>query len=432
MHFAGDEGALASVEQLTATVAALQAECEDLLLKNAELEKSNRFLSDFIATVSHEIRTPMTAIIGFADLLYEDGDISLAPPQRIQTIDTIQRNSRYLLRVVNDILDLSKIEAGKFQIFPSTFSLIDLIADIRSLMEVRAHAKDLKFEVEYVGSVPEKIETDPTRLKQILVNLLGNAIKFTEIGGVRLLVRCVEEDVTRLQCSVIDTGIGLTDEQQAKLFTSYAQFHGRQNDRHVGTGLGLYISRRLAEMMGGTIEVESRVGEGSMFRASVAIDIPADCRLLDDAGAATVARPEFRHQVSSAVPQLPASFLIVEDGADNRRLLEHMLFKAGASSESVENGQEGVDRALSALQEGNPFDVILMDMQMPVMDGLQATRLLRKANYQGAIVAITAHAMDGDRQRFIEAGCDDYIAKPIDRGQLMQTILQFVGLPKSS
>lgn len=403
-------------------VQALRDERARLLAKIKHLESSNHYLSDFIASVSHEIRTPMTAIIGFADLLYEDGDISLAPRQRIQTIDTIQRNSRYLLQVINDILDVSKIEAGRFEIHPGEFSLVDLVADVWSLMSVRARSKDLAFDVECVDPLPELVVADMTRVKQILINLTGNAIKFTEDGGVRLITRCLSGAENAIQFTVIDTGVGMTKAQQDELFDRYGQFHGDPNDRYGGTGLGLYISQRLANLMGGEIEVESTVGKGSMFRTTLPVVIPQGLRFLQDARAAMVGRPDFDSKPNTD-KQLPGiSVLLAEDGVDNRRLLQHILTKAGATLEMVENGKEAVDLALQADRDGRPYDVVMMDLQMPVMDGLQATRLLRKEHYRGPIIAITAHSAESDARYCLDAGFDAHVCKPIDKAKLLRTV----------
>ncbi|MCP4589889.1 MAG: response regulator, partial [bacterium] len=290
--------------------------------------------------------------------------------------------------------------------------------------QVRADAKSLPFNIEFVGPVPETVESDPTRLKQILVNLVGNAIKFTETGGVRLVTRYVGERAEpETQLDVLDTGIGMTEEQASKLFQAFSQADTSTTRKFGGTGLGLNISKRLAEMLGGDIMVESKPGEGSMFRVSVATGPLDDVKLLDDPTTATVMRPEAAAATKPDADKLDCRILLAEDGLDNQRLIALLLKKAGAEVTVVENGKLAVDAALAARDSSAPFDVVLMDMQMPVMDGYEATGLLRQRNYTGPVIALTANAMASDRQKCLDAGCNDYASKPIDRQTLIQTIV---------
>ncbi|MCH7871762.1 MAG: response regulator, partial [Planctomycetes bacterium] len=330
---------------------------------------------------------------------------------------------RHLLQIINDILDSSKIEAGKLEVERIRCSPVQIVAEVKSLMQVRADAKNLRLLTEYIGDIPQTIETDPTRLKQILVNLVGNAIKFTEVGGVRLITRFVEHSAQpRMQFDVIDTGLGMTPEQLSRLFQAFSQADSSTTRNFGGTGLGLMISKRLAEMLGGDITVESKLGEWSQFRITVTTGPLDGVRMLDDPAAAEIAQPEETTVAKADVASLDCRILLAEDGPDNQRLIAFLLKKAGADVTVKENGKLAADAALAARDQGNPFDVILMDMQMPVMDGYEATDLLRQNGYSGPIIALTAHAMAGDRKKCIDAGCDDYATKPINLKKLLMTI----------
>jgi PAS domain S-box-containing protein len=418
----------------------LQAHHQDLLNANAALEEAktlaesaNRAKSEFLANMSHEIRTPMTAILGFTDVLLEHGNLENAPAERVDAARTIKSNGEHLLGLINDILDLSKIEAGKMTVELVDCSPCALVAGVASLMQVRAGAKGLPLQIEYRGPIPETIRTDPTRLRQILVNLVANAIKFTEVGAVRLITYLADGAEPPALCfDVVDTGIGMAPEQSARLFQVFAQADGSTTRKYGGTGLGLTISRRLAWILGGDVTlVASQPGVGSHFRATVAAGPLAGVSMIDDPLSATTVCGGVRAEAPEAAPLtlFGSRILLAEDGPDNQRLITHVLKKAGASVTVVENGHEAVDAAMGAQGTGSPFQVILMDMQMPVMDGYEATRCLRAFNYTGPIVALTAHAMAGDRQKCLAVGCDDYAAKPIDRTRLLETIQRCVSRP---
>jgi Amt family ammonium transporter len=373
--------------------------------------------------MSHEIRTPMTAILGYADLLLsEEGIDEVRDDQRL-AIEIIKRNGEHLLRVINDILDLSKVEAGKMEIQQIRCSPFKLVAEVVSLMRVRAETKRLRLETDFVGPLPETVLTDPLRLRQVLVNLVGNAIKFTERGEVRIAVRLADASGhPRLRFNVTDTGIGMNEEQLGKIFQPFTQVDGSASRTRGGTGLGLCISKRLTEAMGDAIEARSTAGKGSTF--SVTIDPgPLDrIRMIENAQEAS---PDRSATTTAATPkeiELHGRVLLAEDGPDNQRLIAFLLKKAGAQVTLAENGQVAYDEALAARARGEPFDVILMDMQMPVMDGYEATRQLRAQGYAGPIIALTAHAMAEDRQKCLDAGCDNYATKPIDRQKLLSTV----------
>ncbi len=393
-------------------------------------EAANRAKSEFLANMSHEIRTPMTAILGYSENLL---DPNLTEKERADAIQVIRRNGQHLLEIINDILDLSKIEAGRLEPEIIECSPGQLVADVYTLMRVRAEEKKLTWQAEFDGPIPEKIRSDPTRLRQILINLVGNAIKFTETGGVRLVAsfQPADEDTqrpARMRFDVIDTGIGLTAEQQARLFQPFSQADTSVTRKYGGTGLGLAISQRLARALGGDLTVRSTVGKGSTFSVTVGAG-PLD-------GVRIIERPSLGDFLSgheddtaqtvrsSDKPLKGLRILLAEDGPDNQRLITFILKKAGALVCVAENGQIGLDKALAARDEKRPFDVILMDMQMPVMDGYTATSKLRAAGYEGTIIALTAHAMASDRQKCIDAGCDEFATKPIDRKKLIDLITQ--------
>jgi PAS domain S-box-containing protein len=406
---------------------------EDELRKAKDAaDAANRAKSEFLANMSHEIRTPMTAVLGFADMLVEsvlccDECPKAAACQRRLTgreaVSTIRRNGEHLMQVIGDILDLSKIEADKVQIEAAPCSPVQLAAEVVSLMRPQAAAKQLILKTELAGPLPETVMTDPLRLRQVLVNLVGNAIKFTDQGEVCLVVRFTAESGSpRLWFDVIDTGIGMNEEQMKSLFQPFSQVDSSSTRKFGGTGLGLCISKHLAEAMGGSITVRSTPGSGSVF--SVAIDPGplAELQMLQNAQEALL---DCRPSATSAPAEkivLRGRILLAEDGPDNQRLICLLLGKAGAEVTAVDNGQLAVEAALAARAAGEAFDVILMDMQMSVMDGYTATRELRKQGYTAPIIALTAHAMADDCRKCLEAGCDGYAAKPIDRKTLLATV----------
>jgi len=390
-----------------------------------EAEAASRAKSDFLANMSHEIRTPMTAILGFAETLL---DPELDAGERLDAARTIQRNGDYLLAIINDILDISKIEAGKMEIERIACSPCRLIAEVADLVKVRAESCGLAFNVEYLGNIPETIQTDPTRLRQILINLIGNAIKFTKTGGVRLITRFVQREETEhmMQFDVLDTGIGMTAEQAAKLFQPFQQADTSTTRQFGGTGLGLHISKRLAKMLGGDIVVVgTQQGVGTRFRVTIATGPLDGVKMIDGGLTATSQTAEKPEEPARQVDLNGCRVLLAEDGPDNQRLISFHLKKAGADVTAVENGKIAVDAALAVQDQDKPFDVILMDMQMPVMSGYEATGLLRREGYTSPIIALTAHAMTGDREKCIEAGCDDYASKPIDRGALIAQVARW-------
>ncbi len=386
-------------------------------------EAASRAKSDFLANMSHEIRTPMTAILGYADLLAHD--VGSDPEQASEAVRVIRSNASHLLTIINDILDVSKIEAGQLKIERIRTSPVRLVNEACALVEPRVRGKGIGLRVCWDTPVPESVISDPTRLRQILLNLLGNAIKFTERGGVTVRVS-YEAERSALVLRVADTGIGMTPEERASIarFEAFTQADASTTRRYGGTGLGLRISNGLASMLGGGLEIDSVKGEGTTITVRVTAERAADARMLDSgtirsfdeiaSAGDTVARAS-----GASSPSLRGvRVLLAEDGPDNMRLISFLLTKAGAEVTGCENGRIAAETVEGA-GDGERPDVILMDMQMPELDGYDATRRLRAGGCTIPIIALTAHAMDGDRERCLEAGCDDYLTKPVDRAALI-------------
>ncbi|MBU0641003.1 MAG: response regulator [Planctomycetes bacterium] len=403
---------------------------EDIAAARETAEAATQAKSEFLANMSHEIRTPMTAILGYVDLIKEGcpQQCEFGAREYGEYLSTISRNAEHLLEIINGILDLSKIEAGRFDIERTSCSPIQLVADVLSLMQVRADQQGLSLRAEFDGRIPETIRSDTTRIKQVLINLVGNAIKFTETGSVRLVARLVSPDLIAgdaepmLQFDVIDTGMGMSNDQLDRLFQPFSQVDSSTTRRFGGTGLGLTISKRLANLLGGDITADSEPGVGSVFHFKIATGPLEDVRFTSQPAEALLERPTVAEEVRTEPSRLSCRILLAEDGPDNQRLVSAILRKAGADVTIVENGQLAVEQALAARDAGRAFDVILMDMQMPMLDGYEATRLLRREAYTGPIIALTAHAMSQDRENCLRAGCDEYATKPIERRKLIECI----------
>jgi PAS domain S-box-containing protein len=389
-------------------------------------EAGSRLKTEFLANMSHEIRTPMMAILGYTDLLRETNQ---DPTERDQSLRIIQRNGEHLLAVINDILDLSKIEAGHMVVETVHFNPFTVVMEAASLVRPRARDKGITFQVMSQGEIPATIQSDPVRLRQILINLLGNAIKFTQRGGVRLLVKMAtdpEDPNPILRFDVVDTGIGMSEAESAKLFQPFTQADSSTTRKFGGTGLGLAISRRLSVRLGGDIRVKSRPGQGSVFSLTIATG-PLDRSQMvvhPDTDLDEVERAEA--EAERELRLRGGRILLAEDGLDNQRLITTVLQREGLEVDIAENGRIAVHKAMLAWRAEQPYDVILMDMQMPELDGYGATARLRESGYTAPIVALTAHAMSGDREKCLSAGCNDFASKPIDRRRLIQMIGYFV------
>ena len=375
--------------------------------------------SSFLANMSHEIRTPLTSIIGFAELMQ---DPQVAKAEKVDAAKTIVRNGRHLLEVINDILDMSKIESNQLTLERIEVGLPKLLSDIEALASSRAQEKGLLFTIDHHLPLPPALLTDPVRLKQILLNFCSNAIKFSNEGEVRLDVR-FDAAAKTLCLEVTDAGIGMSEHEMSRLFKPFVQADVSTTRKFGGTGLGLYISKQLADMLGGRIGVSSEAGRGSRFSVTVPVGIEArPIEMLDSStDFDDFQRPAF--QITAIeVPNLSGRVLVAEDGLDNQRLLGSFLRQAGVEFDMVGNGSLAVERALS-----HEYALVLMDIQMPVMDGVSATKLLRNSNYRGPIVALTANVMQEDVALYRKSGCTDVLGKPIDRARFYEVLKQYVG-----
>ncbi len=389
-------------------------------------ESASKAKSDFLANMSHEIRTPMTAILGYSDLMVNNDLIASDADELAEMAKSIHSNANHLLDVINDILDVSKIEAGFLSIEQIETSPLCQIEEVASLLRPRAQSKGIELRVIYDTSVPSVIVTDPTRVKQILFNLVGNAIKFTEIGTVTIRFRHLPDE-QMMAIDVIDTGIGIRPEQVRVLqeFEPFMQADASTTRKFGGTGLGLHISRSLSAMLGGGIEIESEFGRGTTVRVRLRARVSPEAEFIDAATSGLVLNQIKSHQKpdgarrSSAKVLAGTRILLAEDGPDNQRLISFNLQSAGAEVTVAKTGVEAIELA----RQLKPH-LILMDMQMPEMDGYEATRKLRENGCGLPIIALTAHAMDGDRKRCIDAGCSEYLTKPIDKYLLIQTCVE--------
>jgi PAS domain S-box-containing protein len=379
------------------------------------LQQANRAKSVFLANMSHEIRTPMNAILGFSQLMLRDQDLT---PRQCQYLGTINRSGEHLLALINDILEMSKIEAGRTTLNPSTFDLPVLLKDLEMMFRVRTDEKKLSFSVEMIGDVPQYIVADINKLRQVFINVLGNAVKFTDRGGISLRVRADREGATGpfLRVEIEDTGPGISPDDQDKLFRHFEQTKTGQQ-AGTGTGLGLAISREFVRLMGGAITVNSQVGKGSVF----VIDLP----LQEGEARAVQAKNKPRHVLRLQPGQAKCRVLIADDVKDNRELLAQILGPVGFEIRLATDGEQ----ALKEFERWRPH-LILMDFRMPVMDGHEAIRRIRAAagGKELKIIAVTASAMDENRQALLGIGADDFIGKPFREVELFEKIHAHLGI----
>jgi len=388
----------------------------------AAADAANRAKSEFLANMSHEIRTPMNAIIGMAEILSE---IHLTERQK-EYLDIFRRAGDNLLTLIDDILDLSKVEAGRLELEEMDFDLNETIEKVVKMLSFKAHEKGLELSYHISPDVPTLLSGDPNRLRQILVNLIGNAIKFADKGKVfvtvnrdKSAVSGQEKNQVDLQFSINDTGIGISSDKLNIIFDSFSQAHSSTSRIYGGTGLGLAITKRLVELMGGKMWVESRVGEGSTFYFTARFGIPVK----------TVERPASpfvkKTEVSLPEEQKPLNILLADDSEDNRLIVEFYLKQSTHKVESVENGVEAVNKFKTG-----QYDLVLMDMQMPVTYGYTATREIRRWEAETGknptpIIALTAYALKEEVKKSLDAGCNAHIAKPIKKATLLDAISQY-------
>ncbi|MEZ5739635.1 MAG: ATP-binding protein [Burkholderiaceae bacterium] len=400
-------GVLVSLDDVT------ELERKEVLLREAtdKALAANQAKSEFLANMSHEIRTPMNAVLGFTELIRRGSATSQEQSRRY--LDTIHRNGKHLLDLINDILDLSKVESGEFATERIACEPHRIAAETIEILHVRAQEKGITLSLDVQGSVPRSIAGDPARLRQILTNLTGNAIKFTEKGSVTIRERWLgDAHGGRLELSIIDSGIGIPQDKLASIFEPFTQAESSTTRRFGGTGLGLTISRRFARAMGGDIEVTSIIGQGSTFTVRLPVDQADEHHGPLELIAATDALASTEQQAGPAQTSwrfTDCRILVADDSPENRQLVNVLLSEVGITVTEAEDGRQACDKA----RQGD-FDLVLMDMQMPVLDGYSATRELREAGLSIPIIAFTAHALTGFDKEIREAGCDGYLTKPID------------------
>ncbi|MEM7233437.1 MAG: ATP-binding protein, partial [Planctomycetota bacterium] len=396
---------------------------KELLDAKVEAESASRAKSAFLATMSHEIRTPLSSILGFATLLRDQGD-SESRQLCDDWLNTIIRSGTHLQALIEDILDLAKIDAERLQMNIVRCPVHALVEEVASLLRVRAIEKGISLQTRYKGKLPESLLTDPTRLRQVLVNVVGNAIKFTDRGSVNVEASFVSAEEPRLRFTVKDTGIGIAADEQAKIFDAFVQADQSDRRKYQGSGLGLAISRKLSQALGGDISVESTLGQGTTFFVEVGTGSLKGVPMISGRGIDRSQRREAGKRSNKWTgSSLDCDVLVVDDAEDNRVYFEFILRKADARVTIAKNGQEALD-----LVDGQEFQAIVMDMQMPTLDGYETTRRLREQGNQIPVIAVTANAMKEDEQRCIEAGCTAYLSKPCHPADLIDTIASF--LPK--
>ena len=392
--------------------------------RTRQLVEANLAKDRFLANVSHEIRTPMNSILGYADLCESEPGL---PEELRSHIEVIRTSSRHLLRVINDVLDFARMETGKLEVCVQECDPRKVVAEAARIVEPQIRSKALTFVQAVAESVPARIVTDPDRLRQILVNLLSNAAKFTTSGEIRLSASHRSDGQRELLVvEVVDTGQGIDEAMMLRLFQPFSMGDESMSRKHGGTGLGLSISRALARLMGGELSCRSSAGQGSTFTLEIE---------------AQVVREQAPNPGERVPPAVPAErgeahpglrVLVAEDVAVNRLLAARHLRAAGYEVAEAENGRVAVEHTLASWRAGRPLDLVLMDLQMPVMDGYEAVGALRAAGYTGAILAFTAHAVDGERERCLATGCDGLLTKPIVRGPFLEAVRKHARKPEAA
>lgn len=398
---------------------AAEAARKDAEKARIEAENANRMKSAFLANMSHEIRTPLVAIKGFSELLLTQAS---SRQEVVKWLQTIAKNADQLQLLIDDVLDLAKVESGRLEMKLMRCSLQDIVDDVYSLVAAKAQEKGLIFKVAFEEDTPMMIDTDPGRLRQILLNVIGNAIKFTERGSVEVLIRHLPAEADRLhssvECIVRDTGIGLTDDQKKRLFLPFVQADSSTTRRFGGTGLGLILSRNLVRALGGDLQLlNSRPGVGSTFLIRLESDNESD-GVIESRSSASEAP-----KIAIEVRLDGVKVLLVDDMHDNRVIISRFLEHAGANVKTADNGSQGIDRALQG-----DFDLVLMDIQMPEMNGVEAMLSLRSQGFTKPIVALTAQASLDEREECLAQGFTDHISKPVNRRELIASITRHLQL----
>ncbi len=398
------------------------AESLNTMIENIKTQTSERQTAEhasetknlFLANMSHEIRTPLNAILGFSEIL---ADPNLSKDERARYAAIVKRTGSTLTSIIDDILDVSKVEADQLEIESKVISLPLLISDLSSFLKLRCNEKGIDLIFEKIGEVSDYIETDPVRLRQILANLIGNSIKFTDRGSVTVTYEAIPP---YLVFNVKDTGLGIPRNQIAKLFKPFSQGDNSVRKKYGGTGLGLLISQRLAQMLGGNVTLKESTETGTTFKIYI-VYTPMK-NLPKGESIAVLKMPDSNANPIELKPNIleGKKILVVEDSLDNQALAKLHLTRSGAIVDFASNGLEGKDKALAQF-----YDVILMDIQMPMMDGYTATRELRKKGYTRPIIALTGYAMKEDKDKCVEAGCTDYIAKPFDKKSLIGCVARY-------
>ncbi len=412
-------GTCTDINDLKILRQSLEETKNNLVVAKEAAEAASKTKSAFLANMSHEIRTPLGAILGFGELLK---DRELSADKRDQYLDTIKRNGNALTRIIDDILDLAKVEAGKLEVEEIEFSVIELLSEVVDLFKAVTQRKGVALSFAFDNSVPVKILSDPSRIRQILFNIVGNAVKFTDRGEVRIAVdsKPLENSVIQLLITVKDTGRGLTPEQRIRLFQPFTQADNTTTRQFGGTGLGLVLSKRLSEALGGTVKLlESDIGVGCTFQINL---LAKKVSVISSRHLNLRGNPKDSLMSEVSFPLAGLKILVVDDSEDNQFLVRHILQNSGASVILAGNGVEALENT-----SANYFDIVLMDIQMPFMDGHQAMEALISRGYTRPVIALTAHAMVEERLKTKASGFTGHLTKPLNVGELIATIIDLTG-----